>query len=675
METKRCVYCRKLQRAESRVCSRCGRSLERRRSRGGKSWPSSVSAFSLPAASPHHAGYYSGLHPEDQPYQSNVIVTPQFAAQQALEKQSFSKEPKHIELPAIQRAPVAVGYRDISQASRRRQIPPRRSRRYPVTDQSSPGSWETRSWQQQDGDSQQPSRPFMREVITAAEREEASSGSAQGTVPIEVIPEPYEPERELLEIQQLPSVQNVEVVPSDVVMEPDRGLSYPPRDRRDSALGLSYPPKDRRDSALGLSYPPQEISRSDASVPSIVNGDTLLLKDLPPYMQKALRPRRWSPRLTSIVVLVGSFCLLVAISVMVLVWMGNLPVNGHSPANTTASARTSGGAAGAPHLEFSPTQVSFDPAASGVVSSQTMTLVNSGSGQVVWQEQSDSSWLTVSPQSGRFTDRENIQITVNRQGLAPGDYAGHVTFLLQGQENTPFVLDVTMSVASVPTQLSVSATSLSYSIGQSEAPDSQVLVIGNTGVQSLNWDAAVSTDDGASWLRLSLLHGELPSGGNQSITVEVASQNLPIGTYTGLISFTGSATAQVKVSLTVLSNTIITPSSLPFTMQQTNQTVSLQNRGNLSLKWTVIPATTDGGNWLSVTSANNGTLASGQSVTLTVRADPTHLAPGSYQGTLIFSFGDQTKQVLVFFVVMGTSPTPAPTPIITPVATPPSANP
>jgi hypothetical protein len=407
-----------------------------------------------------------------------------------------------------------------------------------------------------------------------------------------------------------------------------------------------------------------------------MNDDALLLKDLPPYMQKALRTRRWSPRLTPIVVLVASFCALLLTSVMVLVWMGHPPVKENPQVTPTVSAHTPGGTASSsksPHLGFSPTQANFDPAASGIVSSQTITLVNSGDGQVVWQESSDHSWLTVSPSSGTFTGRENVQIMVDRQGLAPGDYAGHVTFLLQGQENTPSVLDVTMSVTSVPSQLSVSATSLLYSTGQSEIPESQVLVISNTGVQSLNWDATVYTDDGAPWLTLSPLHGVLPSGIRQSITVQVASQNLPIGTYTGLISFTGTAKAQVRVSLAVLSNVIITPSSLPFTIQQTNQTLSLQNIGNLPLDWMVTPTTNDGGNWLSVTSANHDTLGPGQSATLTVHADPTRLSPGTYQGALTFSFVDQTRQIQVSFVVTGVPPAPAPNPIITAAATPPSA--
>src|SRR5437764_15284677 len=70
METKRCPYCHKLQRADAQICSRCGRTFLSKRSgtrRRDESRPSN------PPASPHRAGHYAGLHPEDQPYQSSFL--------------------------------------------------------------------------------------------------------------------------------------------------------------------------------------------------------------------------------------------------------------------------------------------------------------------------------------------------------------------------------------------------------------------------------------------------------------------------------------------------------------------------------------------------------------------------------------------------------------------------
>src|SRR5579883_2089450 len=78
METIRCPRCNKLLRADAQSCSRCGIALPpqgttRRRSSGSvQSLPPSQP--SNPPASPHRAGHYSGLHPEDQPFQSSFFM-------------------------------------------------------------------------------------------------------------------------------------------------------------------------------------------------------------------------------------------------------------------------------------------------------------------------------------------------------------------------------------------------------------------------------------------------------------------------------------------------------------------------------------------------------------------------------------------------------------------------
>lgn len=51
----------------------------------------------MPSASPHLAGHYSGLHPEDQPYQSSIIT-----AQRPVEPESWwTPEPERIILPMV----------------------------------------------------------------------------------------------------------------------------------------------------------------------------------------------------------------------------------------------------------------------------------------------------------------------------------------------------------------------------------------------------------------------------------------------------------------------------------------------------------------------------------------------------------------------------------------------
>jgi hypothetical protein len=79
MDTKRCLSCHKLLRADAQSCSLCGyvfpQGHVRRSSKAtnGSRRSGTASFPSNPPASPHRAGHYSGLHPEDQPYQSSFM--------------------------------------------------------------------------------------------------------------------------------------------------------------------------------------------------------------------------------------------------------------------------------------------------------------------------------------------------------------------------------------------------------------------------------------------------------------------------------------------------------------------------------------------------------------------------------------------------------------------------
>src|SRR5918912_2362141 len=93
MDTKRCAYCHKLVRADATICSGCGHPFVSKKSR-----PPGITQPSLPPASPHRAGHYSGLHPEDQPYQTNqIFAVPWSEALIGLEAgKPLEREPEHI---------------------------------------------------------------------------------------------------------------------------------------------------------------------------------------------------------------------------------------------------------------------------------------------------------------------------------------------------------------------------------------------------------------------------------------------------------------------------------------------------------------------------------------------------------------------------------------------------
>ncbi|HWZ19565.1 MAG TPA: hypothetical protein VNW73_12280 [Ktedonobacteraceae bacterium] len=96
MDTKRCLRCHKLLRADAHRCSLCGyvflQTPERRSSKAtnGSRRSATASFPSNPPASPHRAGHYSGLHPEDQPYQSSFmpILRPSAITRRLVEQES-----------------------------------------------------------------------------------------------------------------------------------------------------------------------------------------------------------------------------------------------------------------------------------------------------------------------------------------------------------------------------------------------------------------------------------------------------------------------------------------------------------------------------------------------------------------------------------------------------------
>lgn len=105
MNTKRCPNCHKLQRASTQVCRGCGHVFIKPK----PSTPDANVALTnplLPPASPHRAGHYSGLHPEDQPYISSKIAVHYPPPSEADRRYWAQTEPHSIIFPATSALPA-----------------------------------------------------------------------------------------------------------------------------------------------------------------------------------------------------------------------------------------------------------------------------------------------------------------------------------------------------------------------------------------------------------------------------------------------------------------------------------------------------------------------------------------------------------------------------------------
>ncbi|MBC8192643.1 MAG: hypothetical protein H8E18_09695 [FCB group bacterium] len=93
-----------------------------------------------------------------------------------------------------------------------------------------------------------------------------------------------------------------------------------------------------------------------------------------------------------------------------------------------------------PTLSVSPDILAF----ADTVHSKTTGVTNIGTGTLTWTITDNKSWLTVSPINGTTTsETDQITVTVNRNGLDPGEYIGEVTVSSDGGV---IVISVTMTV-------------------------------------------------------------------------------------------------------------------------------------------------------------------------------------------------------------------------------------
>src|SRR5579875_1100131 len=543
METKRCPGCHKLLRVDAQICGTCGHNFVqityvKRKARTHPRPTIQLSDSSQPPASPHGAGHYSGLHPEDQPYLSSFMV-------------AVRPEPDVPQPLALQESGANVF--------------PAQEENDPITPPGLPAHAQQRQ--------------AKKTVKLLASLSPSPLPEPQRGAPVSSAPTPQSPEQ-----------------PQKVAPHYQQMAAYRTAARRKSQF------------------------RSHA-VP----------------------------------VLLIAACILFLLATSLLAF---LLLNGKSPATrptVLAPAR----------LQLSTATIALGATEPGGVYHKTLVLTNTGEQSVIWQASSDSSWLSITPAGGKLTGNTTISlpVTVNCGVLAAGNYTGRIAFARQGSHTPLTNLTVTMAIKASHVNLALSLASLSFYGSAARNPAGQALTIQNKGSGALDWSSTIATANKGSWLSMSPSRGHLQANASQVVAVSVQSQGMAPGTYQGTISFKGGANPQVTVTLVVASpgTLSVSPTSLALSavagQQAAGQGLVVQNSGDQPLNWTAVAATANGGNWLSVT-PSQGYLIAHVAASITVNANAAALSPGTYQGTLTFSYaGGSSMQVAVSFTI---SPLPVP---------------
>ncbi|HEY6272572.1 MAG TPA: hypothetical protein VIX19_11345 [Terriglobales bacterium] len=365
-------------------------------------------------------------------------------------------------------------------------------------------------------------------------------------------------------------------------------------------------------------------------------------------------------------------------------WLNVNPSSGNTPGNVTASVNTSGVAVNTsyictltinapnasntpqvnasltvtpPALTVSPTTLSFNvPAGSSTAVGQTLSALGPATSvNFTATAASSGNWLSVNPTSG--STPLTLNVTANPAGLAANTYNGTVTVSSSG---SPQTVTVSLVVSALPA-LTVAPSPLNFQVtAGGTAPAAQTISVFASDGSTVSFNVS-QTAQGGNWLNAMKLAG-------QNISVAVSPAGLSPGQYSGNVTVASSTPAnpsqqQVPVTLTVNSPPpsipimSVAPQSLTFSFVQngtpSSNSLTVSNTGGGTLTAGAAPSSFS--NWLNVPSALFSVLSGGQQV-LSVSADPTGLAPGTYVGQITLTNG--SGQQIVIPVVATVSPAP-----------------
>ena len=602
METKRCAQCHKLLRVETHICSRCGYTFSEKKR---KIPTRDLTRPSLPPASPHRAGHYSGLHPEDQPYQSSMIAVQHSPVR---EIEEIAQDPPVQEVLAQPSMP-SLGDDAPTQISVRHEKP--------QTETGIPNAYSEQV-------------PYVRRERPLLDTDNA----------LPALYQPPQPQRTRTTKRTISFLLTLSCIffllASGIlvyILTASKSTTTP------STLKLAVSPSTVRASDIftlsGSGFTPSThvAFTYDNEIPindSMKHQLEAVVDRQSAFSVNVIVPTSWSA---------GTHMLTATDEAQQVSINTSITVEPPSVAP--------------PQLQLVTTHIDLGTNSAGTTSSKQITLRNTGGNRLTWKQKSDATWLTAAPTGGNsytFEGSTSVTITANRSHLAPkSPYTGHIVFSQKDGSN-PSTLTVTMSVDSTPAALNVSLSTLTFAATNTQSVPTQSVMLQNSGGKVLSWQATATTNDGANWLYVSgPANGSIAPAQGQQLTIGVQAQSLAAGPYQGSISLTGGASATIYVALTVIApgNILVTPTTLSFTglTQQTvaSQTLTLQNTGGQPQTWS---ANVDQGNWLSVT-PQGGSVGAGSQAQIAVNINTTGLQANSYQGSITFTVGNQLTTVPV----------------------------
>src|SRR6266704_5118154 len=701
MDTKRCARCHKLLRKEAETCSRCGYSYvknptgsttssmppgKRRRARTstfagnrGKGTLVAAQRRSIPPASPHRAGHYSGLHPEDQPYQSTVMAVQRPPVRQSNVRGAAQPEGERVVLPRVDSIvePAPDQQATVPLLPPRFSFPPR-------------PSLPKKSW---------PRGRFVPVMLIISFLIFLVASSLLAYIFISKKPLP---DKQVLSVMPDQLRVNDAFILSGKGFGTNDPISFTHDQDNVPLLDGNGKPLQTRADDLGTfsvqAVVPTNWEVGQHSIYAIDIGKEQSISVLATFwvQQSTLAPPRLQLSSSSIDlgtsvpgVVAKKIITLINIGGRHLTWQASsdqpwLTVspnkgtfNGRSIVQVMTDSGTLKPRSYAGHITFrqqgssdkpltlsvtmtvksappanlilSPPSLNFSSTGQNPAG-QTIALQNSGGGPLAWTLAATTfdgaNWLNATPSSGNLQPGQamNVTVSVNTATLKPRSYQGALSFSYGGL-TSQVAVSLAVSVSS-SAAISLNQSTLNFTALKGTNPAPQSFTITNTGNTTLNW---VITEDqnGIVFAPTSSRSGSLAPNKSAVITVTPNVLQASAGTLAAAITVADSdggtkvLSQRITVNIVVRGQSSITLSTngMVFThdslVTSSYQFLVIANSGSQTLNWVAKSSAP----WLS-TSTGSGALNPGANTLINISCDSNALAPGSYSASFVVSDND-----------------------------------
>jgi uncharacterized protein (TIGR03437 family) len=329
-----------------------------------------------------------------------------------------------------------------------------------------------------------------------------------------------------------------------------------------------------------------------------------------------------------------------------------------------------------PQLTTDVPELTFSLTSGGGPQTQSLRVLNNGSGQVDFFVQiTGAGSVGLTPSIVQGTTQPNAPATV---GVAadPSKFPIGTTsasLLILGANLQFATIPITITVTPSPQKMALSQGGFTFvAVAGGGVTPPQSFEVLATGTGGFGWTAEASTVSGGAWLSVSQESGSSSATSFGTVTVTASPTGLAPGVYYGLVVVSSAGTVnspqQFEVVLNVLASqssagATAAPSGLIFTApaggdSPSSQTFLLTNLNAASAALSAKVTTTSGGTWL-VAAPDNGSIPAGASQLITVQPNTGSLPVGVYQGAITVQVGSMPLTVNVVFVVVPSVPPPA----------------